>query len=279
MGLTDSGDVGTFSDVPSENVVTPETGESTDRRARKREARRDHLLDLALDLVDEHGVDGLTMAALAEAGDYATASLYTYFASRSALLAALQERALVVLGRVAEEGAARWDAALDADGDASPAVAALARLCAFSDLFLAAPVQHRREFRLQQQLLVTPGVEEAADANNVLPFALHVLGVPQRLLAAAVDAGALRPSAPVEDPLGGPVDASFARTLAWVVALNGALLTDGLITGMPTTGAALGTQLTDALLAGWGADPADLTDARTRSARWKPSSAPARSPR
>jgi len=268
--------VGTFFDVPSENVVA---SEPTDRRARKREARRDHLLDLALDLVDEHGVDGLTMAALAEAGDYATASLYTYFASRSALLAALQERALVVLGRVAEEGAANWDRALAADADATGEVAALARLCAFSDLFLAAPTHHRREFRLQQQLLVTPGLEEAADANTVLPVALHVLGVPQRLLAEAVEVGALRPGGPVEDPIGGAVDASFARTLAWVVALNGALLTDGLVTGLPTTGALLGSQLTDALLAGWGADPADLAAARTRSARWQPAGAVSRTTR
>jgi AcrR family transcriptional regulator len=260
-------DVATFSDVPSENVATSGT---TDRRARKREARRDHLLDLALDIVDADGVDGLTMAALAEAGDYATASLYTYFSSRSALLAALQERALVVLGRVADDHAARWDDALDADPEVPPVEAALSRLCGFSDLFLAAPVQHRREFRLQQQLLVTPGLEDAADAGAVVPFAMHVLGVPQRLLAAAVDVGALRAGGPVEDPIGGAVDASFARTLAWVVALNGALLTDGLVTGLPTTGAVLGTQLTDALLAGWGADPEALAAARTRSAAWRP---------
>lgn len=266
----------TFSDVPSENVDSSET---TDRRARKREARRHHLLDLALDLVDEHGVDGLTMAALAEAGDYAPASLYTYFSSRSALLAALQERALVVLGRVAEDGATAWDGALAADDDATPEVAALARLCAFSDLFLAAPTEHRREFRLQQQLLVTPGAEDVADAGKVLPVALHVLGVPQRLLAAAANVGALAPGEPVIDPLGSVIDASFARTLAWVVALNGALLTDGLVTGMPTTGAILGTQLTDALLAGWGADPEDLAAARTRSTRWQAAGADPRSTR
>ena len=66
-------------------------GPTTDRRSRKRLARRHHLLDLAADLVDAHGVAGLTMAALAEAADYAPASLYTYFPSRSALVAALQE--------------------------------------------------------------------------------------------------------------------------------------------------------------------------------------------
>jgi AcrR family transcriptional regulator len=252
--------------VPSENVAR--SAVPPDRRSRKREARRDALLDLALDLVDEHGVDGLTMAALAEAGDYATASLYTYFASRSALVAALQERALRVLGQVADDGLASWDLAIDEADAVSAEVAALARLCGFSDLFLAAPVQHRREFRLQQQLLVTPGVEDAADAGSVVPVAMHVLGVPQRLLAAAADAGALSRGGPLADPLGDAVDASLARTLAWVVALNGALLTDGLVTGLPTTGSALGSHLTDALLTGWGARPEPLADARALSAGW-----------
>ena len=265
--MTVLGDDGTFSDVPSENVVTTD---STDRRARKREARRDHLLDLALDLVDEHGVAGLTMAALAEAGDYATASLYTYFPSRSALVAALQQRALRVLAQVGDDGLARWDALLAAAPGVDEVTAALARLCAFSDLFLSAPVDHRREFRLQQQLLVNPGVEDVADAGAVVPAALHVLGLPQRLLTAAAAVEALRAGEPMTDPLGGSVDGSFARTLAWVVALNGALLTDGLVTGLPTTGAALGGQLTDALLAGWGADPQRLADARRMSASWAP---------
>lgn len=241
----------------------------TDRRARKREARRDHLLEVAADLVDAHGVDGLTMAALAEAADYATASLYTYFPSRSALLAALQERALVVLGQVGEAALARWDDELVAH-PADDRIAALARLCAFSDLFLAAPRRHRREFRLQQQLLVTPGAEDAADAGTVVPVAMHVLGLPQRLLAAAAEVGALAPAdaTSATTPLGTPLEASIARTFAWVLALNGALLADGLVTGLPTTGTELGTSLTDALLVGWGATSADVVAARARSAGW-----------
>ena len=238
-----------------------------DRRARKREARRDHLLDLAADLVDDLGVDGLTMAALADAADYATASLYTYFPSRSALLAALQQRALEVLAGVGEEAATRWDGAAVSD-HLDPQVAALARLCAFSDLFLAAPVHHRREFRLQQQLLVTPGAEEAADAGTVVPAAMAVPDLPRRLLADAAAVGALR-TAEVADPLGAPLDPALARTFAWVLALNGALLADGLVTGLPTTGAGIGTQLTEALLAGWGAELTSLAEARAAADRWK----------
>ncbi|MCU1499925.1 MAG: Transcriptional regulator, TetR family [Acidimicrobiales bacterium] len=257
------------SDVPSENVVATEPHEPTDRRSRKREARRERLLDLAGDLVDRDGVGGVTMAALAEAADYATASLYTYFPSRSALMAAVQERALRALGQVADEHLLASGAAVARCGSAVTAeVAALARLCAFSDLFLAAPVRYPREFRLQQELLVTRGVEEVEDAGRIVPVAMYVLDAPRRLLAAAADAGALGPGEPLDDPLGSAVDPSVVRTLTWVVALNGALLTDGLLTGLPTTGAVLGTQLTDALLVGWGARPATLSAARALVRQW-----------
>jgi len=252
------------SDMPSENV---DASVDVDRRRRKRDARRDHLLELAADLVEQDGVTGVTMAALAEAADYAPASLYTYFSSRSALVAAVQERALVSLGAVADRHLAATAEAVAAT-TAGPEVAALTRLCAFGDVFLAAPVRHPREFRLQQELLVTRGVQEATDAGRLVPVAMYVLDAPRRLLAEAVDAGALTVGGPLADPLGEPVDASVARTLAWVVALNGALLTDGLVTGLPTTGAHLGSQLTDALLVGWGADPSRLATAREMARSW-----------
>lgn len=211
------------------------------------------------------------MAALAEAADYATASLYTYFPSRSALLAALQQRALEKLAAVAEEHVADWDTALDAVSPAPGArVAALARLLAFSDLFLAAPRRYPKEFLLQQELLVNTDVEETADAATVVPSAMAVLDVPRRLLAQAAEVGALRECEPARDPLGEPVDVALLRTLAWVVALNGALLTNRLSTGLPTTGVALGDELTTALLLGWGADPADLANARTLARDWNP---------
>jgi AcrR family transcriptional regulator len=232
-----------------------------DRRTRKREARRDALLGMAADLVDERGLEGLTMAALAEAADYAPASLYTYFPSRSALLAALQRRALAALGAVAADHRSRWDTTLaDLGADGRPA--ALARLLAFSRLFLSAPEHHTREFRLQQRLLVTPGVEDTADAAEVVPAAMAVLEVPRGLLAEAVEVGALAADPGQPDPIDQPLDEAVVRTLAWVVAMNGALLADELTTGLPTTGVHLGDHLTTSLLQGWGATAADLAAAR-----------------
>jgi len=246
--------------VPSENV----DASSGDRRTRKREARRHALLALAADLVEELGPDGLTMAALADAADHAPSSLYTYFPSRSALLSSLQQEALRVLGDVTVGAVAAWDGEL-ADLDAP--TAALARLVAFSRLFLSAPEHHPREFRLQQRLLVTEGVEDTADAAAVVPHAMAVLDTPRRLLAVAVDVGALAPHDPVADPLDQLLDGALVRTLAWTVALNGALLVDGLATGVPTTGALLGQEITATLLRGWGADRDVLATARARAAR------------
>jgi AcrR family transcriptional regulator len=240
--------------VPSENVPTStHRAEPDDRRTRKRRARRDALLEIAAELVERDGVAGVTMAALAEAADYAPASLYTYFPSRSALLAALQQRALQSLAEVARSARSRWDAELSAQEGVGADVAALTRLWAFSDLFLAAPEQHPREFRLQQELLVTPGAEDTADAASVVPSAMVVLDVPRSLLASAAQLGVLDAGVALVDPVGSPIEPSLARTFAWVVALNGALMVDGLRTGLPATGPALGTEITGSLLRGWGA--------------------------
>jgi AcrR family transcriptional regulator len=258
--------------MPSENagtsVVPP-----VDRRSRKRAARTDHLLDLAADIVADQGVDGLTMTALAEAADYATASLYTYFPSRSALLAALQQRALRTLGAVASDRVAIWDADLRARPVASD-LALLARLWAFSDLFLAAPEQHPREFLLQQQLLVSAGAETIDDAASVVPAAMAVLAVPRRLVAEAAVGGALAVGDTGVDAVHDLVDRPTVRTLAWIVSLNGALLTDRLSTGLPSTGASLGSEITGALLRGWGADQATTAAARTHAHGWRTLGAP-----
>lgn len=257
-------DVDTFSDVPSEIENASDAGPVGDRRTRKRDARREALLEVAAGVVERHGVEGLTMAALAEAADYAPASLYTYFASRSALLAALQQRALARLGRVADAHVASWRA--DLAGLDDPRTAALALLWAFSDLFVAAPERFPQEFRLQQELLVSSGAQDTADAASVVPAAMAVLAVPRTLLVEAVAAGALEAAESPLDPLGLPADGELLRTIAWVAALNGVLLADGLVTGLPTTGPALADTVSASLLRGWGADPARSATARALAA-------------
>lgn len=255
--------------MPSEIVDSSRFTDVPDRRARKRDRRRDALLDLAADLVEKRGVDGLTMAALAEVSDYATASLYTYFPSRGALVSALQERALGVLADVGESRLAAWDESLGAvKGSRAGKVGAIARLWGFADLFLTAPDHHPREFHLQQELLVAPQSDDAPEAP-LLAAAMAVLDLPRRLLARAVEVRALDAPKPVVNSAGEPVEAEMVRTLAWISAMNGALLLDRLDTGVAITGFALGVEITESLLRGWGADLAVVAEARARADDWR----------
>ena len=61
----------------------------TDRRGRRRLALRETILAAARSIVRTEGLASLTMRRIADEIDYAPASLYTHFASREALLAAL----------------------------------------------------------------------------------------------------------------------------------------------------------------------------------------------
>lgn len=250
--------------MPSEiDVATNQV--PLDRRTRKRLERRDHLLDVASDLVADGGVSGVTFAALAERSDYAPASLYTYFPSHSALLAALQQRALERLAAVAVHHVASWDDALHLDDSAAFTGSphdALARLWAFSELFCSAPERFPRDFSLQQEMLVHPSLETVDDARGVVPAAMRVLDVPRRLLADARVARAVDAADPPTNAIGEMVDLDLTRTLGWVVALNGALLTDALTTGLTVTGRQLGAEITATFLRGWGASVDDVERAR-----------------
>jgi hypothetical protein len=148
-------------------------------------------------------------------------------------------------------------------------VGAIARVWGFADLFLTAPEHHPREFHLQQELLVSPQSDDAPGAP-LLAAAMAVLDLPRRLLASAVQVGALEAPKPVLNAAGEPVEAEMVRTLAWISAMNGALLLDRLGTGAAITGFALGVEITGSLLRGWGADVGVLVEARATATGWRP---------
>ncbi len=235
----------------------------TDRRTRKRLARRRELLDIAADLWDEGGPDALTMAAIGERADLTAPSLYTYFPSKSAIVAALQRDALEVLAQAAREAVEAWCAPDGTD----PHVVALGRLVAFSDLTMRAPIEHPLEFGLQQRLMASPGLEDPDDAAGVLPAAFGALAVPVALIEAAAEAGsvdAVDPSTAL-----GATDSSMVRAVRWLAALHGALAVDSLPMGVPVDGHTLGRLLTGDLLRGWGADAEHFIEAAELADDWR----------
>lgn len=235
----------------------------TDRRTRKRIARRRELLDIAADLWDEGGPEALTLAAIGERADLTAPSLYTYFPSKSAIVAALQREALEVLAQVAREAVGSWQAPADAE----PQAVALARLVAFSDLTMSGPAKYPREFGLQQRLMANPGLQDLDDAAGVLPAALGALTVPVQLIDQAVRAGALGDVGAGASADSG--DSSMVRAVRWLAALNGVLATDSLPVGVPADGHTMGRLLSGDLLRGWGANPERLTEAVALADDWK----------
>lgn len=71
--------------------MTTSTGR---RRAPRGSLTRDRIVDAALDLIEEHGVDGVSMPKLAERLGVGVMSLYTHVDSRDDLLDAIAERVL-----------------------------------------------------------------------------------------------------------------------------------------------------------------------------------------
>jgi len=65
-----------------------------DRRARRRQETIEEILDLSVEVMTEHGVNGLTLAEVARRLGVQTPSLYRYFPSLAAVYDALFERGM-----------------------------------------------------------------------------------------------------------------------------------------------------------------------------------------
>lgn len=191
---------------------------STGKRARNRATRHRQLIESANAIIAERGLDGLTMQEVAERVDCAVGTIYTYFPSKSALLAAIQGNAVRKLADSYEAAAIMWDESLDDQGT-DPDVAALARLLALSRLVVSWPDLLPREFEFLQMLIgTTERYITAADAQALIPEALMLFSEGRVMIEAAVDIGAIQ-----HDP-DRPGDDSLARTVRWVGGLDGAIM-------------------------------------------------------
>ena len=217
-----------------------------ERAQRRRSARRESILSAARRAVEQEGLDGVTMKGLADELDLAVGTLYTYFPSKSALVAAMQVDAIHRLAAVYEAVESRLEPAIDVlPEEARP----LARLALFGRSVAAAEQHQPDDVHLQQRLLAAPAQLAAAELDAVTTAAFGVLARPQGLLE---DASARRLLAP-GDP--------FERMLRWISGLNGILLLRGVshLDGVVFDLRRLADDLTLDLLRGWGADPDLLT--------------------
>lgn len=158
------------------------------RRERRRQARRQEILDAAMRLVVEGGLDGLTMPRLAEELDAAVGALYRYFDSKDALIAALQAQAIKTFG---EFQLARVEA-FEPPAGASPRVAALARTLVAFSAYLVFADAHPERFQLVDISIADPRrLLSDEDARAVQAVLDPILQRCASLIEAAVEIDAL----------------------------------------------------------------------------------------
>jgi AcrR family transcriptional regulator len=149
-------------------------GARPDRRARRRRETIEEILDIAEDVMDEQGVNGLTLSEVARRLGVQPPSLYKYFDSLMAVYDALFRRgnlahleALRAASQRAEPGLAALTAALEASGRWCLANRSLAQLMFWRPI---------------------PSFEPAAD--SMVP-SVEMIRLQRRALADAVAAGQL----------------------------------------------------------------------------------------
>ena len=217
-----------------------------ERAARRRSERQEAILAVARRTVASEGLDALTIKGLAVELDCAVGTVYTYFPSKGALVAALQVAAIRRLASVYErvEGALEPGiAGLGAAGGAQ----VLARLVLFGRSVAAAEAHQPDEVHLQQRLLTAPPQFGSAELAEVTRAAFEALARPQGLLEDAAARGVVRPGDP------------FERVLRWISGLNGVLLLRGVgVEAGVFDLRRLCDDLTLDLLRGWGAHDAAL---------------------
>ncbi len=175
-------------------------------RARRRAANLERIVEAAVQVAVEDGVDELSIKKVAELADYTPGALYRYFDSKDALLAAVAER---VIGELRERIAEADDAG------ASP----LARIGAQVRAYHAFATGDDHGFQIIAVMIGDPRVllpdnAEAAKVMHAMIGALSPLAV---ALEAAGREGALRPAEPATP------DTAAERAMLLFSAFHGAL--------------------------------------------------------
>ncbi|WTW94197.1 TetR/AcrR family transcriptional regulator [Streptomycetaceae bacterium NBC_01309] len=159
-------------------AATP-AGPVGDRRSRRRAETREEILDIALDLMTEEGVAGLSLAAVARRLGIRPPSLYKYFPSRHAVYDALFRRGQEQYRDTVTDAAARAP---------EPGLAAI------GSAFDAGARWIMRNQTLTQLIFWRP-VPKFAPTPGAYAPALETRDLMHGLVLAAVERGELHPDA------------------------------------------------------------------------------------
>lgn len=206
----------------------------------RREARIEAILDAAMVILSEGGVEALTMPRLAASLDSAVGSLYRYFASKDVILVELQLRSLARFTEVLEQAIA---------AESAP----LRRVRAVAAAWWAFQETEPEAFLLLDGAVAHPTrLLDDARAGEVDAALRVVLGRVALTLAEAAAAGVLAPGDPVR------------RAYALWAAVHGAAHFRKRDTFAAVTSSDVRREVVGALLSGWGARPGGARRIRFR---------------
>ncbi|CAN5407933.1 TetR/AcrR family transcriptional regulator [soil metagenome] len=232
--------------------------ETSPRVAKKRELKTEAILDEAMRVLATDGLDNLTLGRLAEALGYVPAALYRYFASKDALLAALQRRAVVIVdGEVRAALTAIDERTKDEKADKGHAES-LAPILEMAHVYVQLPKTHPEAWFLVAILLGDPRLLLSdEESRKTAPLLAALLGAVHQRFVQAAASGALHEGD------------STARTLAFWAALQGALTLSKARRISPELpeAAVIADLATTSMLGGWGAERSALERANAMTTK------------
>lgn len=196
-------------------------------------------------IVARSGIPGLTMQAVADRVGCSVGTVYTHFASKGALVADLQNEAILRIASSLQLVRARSDARLEAEGTA-PAARAAADLVLFGEFLIACWDAFPEESHLLFSVMAERSeVVPDADLGRVVGSTMVLLAVGREVVQTATDAGVID-DGPVTD-----------RVLVGASALLGVLLTSHVrhLDPVAFDHRRLTRTTWSDLLRGWGMDP------------------------
>jgi AcrR family transcriptional regulator len=222
-------------------------------RARRREESAARILEGAQRILEEGGMEALTMQRLAAELGFTVGATYRYFASKDEIVAALQRRVFDGLAADLALGLRRLDELRPRPGK----LASLTRVAVVARTYTTLADRRPTDARLLALMLADPRNvlgTELGGQNAKVATAVGADGV--REIAAAQAAGALDEGDPIE------------RGLVLWASLQGIAQTRKLERwGIPgLSSARLADAAIRALLVGWGAEPARAREALARAA-------------
>lgn len=126
------------------------------RVERKRRARQEKMLTIALSIIEEDGLEALTIKRIADELDLVMGAIYRYFPGKSGLLTVLQMRALEHLSEECMHELERSNAFLAQHEDATPVVAGIVHVLLLSHVYFSFNLKFPAYHRLLDALLSSP---------------------------------------------------------------------------------------------------------------------------